>query len=86
MLKFLRCWKELITDYNKADHPVMEALENSSKLSDSIDALERIPGFKKLTQWLTDQKDEMADEVGKKVGTGLDAAKALVAPVIIEKP
>jgi len=72
---------KLITDYNKADHPVMEALENSSKLSDSIDALERIPGFKKLTQWLTDQKDEMADEVGKKVGAGLDAAKALVAPV-----
>lgn len=71
---------KLITDYNKADHPVMEALENSSKLSDSIDALERIPGFKKLTQWLTNQKDMMADEVGKKVEAGLDAAQLLGKP------
>lgn len=72
---------KLISDYNKADHPVMEALETSSKLSDSIEALERIPGFKQLTKWLTKEKEGLEEKISTKVAAGIDAAEALTKSV-----
>jgi len=44
---------KLITDYNKADHPIMEAIENSAKLSDSVEALAKIPGFSAIARRLS---------------------------------
>ncbi len=39
---------KLISDYNKSDHPVMDALDKSIKLSNAVTKLAKIPGFSKL--------------------------------------
>ena len=62
---------KLITNYEKSDHPIMEALENSSKLSDSIKTLERIPGFKSLAKTLSDKSDKILSNESEKVSRGL---------------
>lgn len=46
---------KLITDYNKSDHPLMDALEKSSKLSESVEKLSKIPGFTALAQKLSNR-------------------------------
>lgn len=68
---------KLITDYSKADHPVMEVLENSSKLSGSIDALQRLPGFSRLVELFSSRQAELTKAQAHKVVTGLDAAASL---------
>ncbi|MGV0960590.1 MAG: hypothetical protein ACOYB1_12220 [Limnohabitans sp.] len=45
---------KLITDYNKSDHPVMDALDKSVKFADSLDKLARVPGFRKLASKLSE--------------------------------
>lgn len=69
---------KLITDYSKADHPVMEALENSSRLSGSIEAIQKIPGFSRLAEFLSARQAGMAAAEANKVADGLEVAKALV--------
>lgn len=64
---------KLITDYNKSDHPIMEALENSSKLSGSIDALTKIPGLSSLVKTLSEKNDEIFNKQAKKVEDGINA-------------
>ncbi len=63
---------KLITDYSKADHPVMEALEKSAKLTDAIDAIAKIPGFGALAKKLSERSELMAKEQVGKVVNGLD--------------
>ncbi len=41
---------KLISDYNKADHPVLDALEKSAKLGEALDKVAKIPGLQKLAQ------------------------------------
>lgn len=73
---------KLITDYNKADHPIMEALENSGKLSDSMDALAKIPGFSSIAKKLVERSEKIVAAQVEKVEKGLldqiavDAAKS----------
>lgn len=43
---------KLISDYNTSDHPVMEALDKSVKLANSIEKLANIPGFGKIVDML----------------------------------
>ncbi|PIB35913.1 hypothetical protein BFP72_11175 [Reichenbachiella sp. 5M10] len=43
---------KLISDYNKSDHPLMDALDKSAKLSKAVDKLTGIPGMSKLTEIL----------------------------------
>lgn len=69
---------KLITDYSKADHPVMEALENSSRLSGSIEAIQKIPGFSRLAEFLTARQAGVAAAEANKVADGLEVAKGLV--------
>ena len=68
---------KLITDYQKSDHPLMEALENSAKLSDSIDALQKIPGLSSIAKKLTEKSDDILREQKIKVEAGLAAQEAL---------
>ena len=50
---------KLITDYNKADHPIMEALENSGKLANSMDALAKLPGFSSIAKKIVERSERI---------------------------
>ncbi|MFZ5560738.1 MAG: hypothetical protein ACOY41_04295 [Pseudomonadota bacterium] len=69
---------KLITDYNRSDHPIMEALENSSKLSVSLDYLSRIPGFDALAKVLTTRRKRGVAEQAERVADGLGAEDSAV--------
>ncbi len=62
---------KLITEYQASDHPLMEALENSSKLSSSIDILNNIPGFSAIVKKLSKKQDKILKEANKQVKSGL---------------
>lgn len=71
---------KLITDYNKSDHPLMDALENSAKLSDSMEALSKIPGFSAISRKLSETADRILKAENQKVENGLAAQKAIEEP------
>lgn len=68
---------KLITNYNKADHPMMEALESSEKLSSAVDALGKIPGFSALATRLAKSAEAKLFEAEEKIKAGLSAADRL---------
>lgn len=68
---------KLITDYDKSDHPIIEALDRSSKLSDSIDKLSRIPGFAKLADRLAREAEKTLAEENRKANQGIAANEAV---------
>lgn len=54
---------KLISDYNTTDHPLMDALDKSSRLGYAIEKLNNIPGFGKLVRTLEiKKKDILAKE------------------------
>lgn len=67
----------LITDYNKSDHPVMEVLENSSKLSSSLDVLAKVPGFNRLADSIVANRIRKLEEQAERVSDGLKAGESL---------
>jgi len=67
---------KLITDYNKSDHPFMEALENSSKLGGAIEALSKLPGFSALADKLSRKAQDIVESQSKKVEAGLGMHEA----------
>lgn len=64
---------KLITDYNKSDHPLMSVLDNSKKLSDSMEALSRIPGLEVITKGLVTRAAKKFEDTAKDVANGIDA-------------
>lgn len=62
---------KLITDYNKTDHPLMDVLEKSARLSESVDALSKIPGLSALTKRLASKRDALLREQQVKIEDGL---------------
>jgi hypothetical protein len=68
---------KLISNYNKSDHPLMEAIENSTKLSDSVEKLAKIPGFSALAKKLADKSDTLLKVHTDKVVHGLEAQNLL---------
>lgn len=70
---------KLISNYNKSDHPLMDALENSAKLSDAVESLSRIPGFASLAKKLGEKSEELLETQRKKVEAGLSAQVTLSA-------
>ena len=64
---------KLITDYSKADHPLMDVLEKSARLSESVDALSKIPGMAALAKKLAGRRDNLLREQDAKVEEGLAA-------------
>ena len=73
---------KLITDYNKSDHPLMDALEKSSKLSESLEALSKIPGLSAVAKRLSEKNDLELRKQGEKIDAGLKANEKLNAAVI----
>ncbi|WAC62003.1 hypothetical protein OVA13_11370 [Pseudoxanthomonas sp. SL93] len=64
---------KLITDYGKADHPLMDVLEKSARLSESVDALSKIPGMAALAKKLAARRDVILKEQDTKIEEGLAA-------------
>ncbi|MCL9805233.1 hypothetical protein NAT51_06860 [Flavobacterium amniphilum] len=73
---FLQMYSEnpgkLISDYNKSDHPVSELLENSNKLENSIEKLEKIPGMDKIVGFLEKKAKQKVEQASKKIEQNLD--------------
>jgi len=68
---------KLITDYQTSDHPLMEALENSNKLSGSIDKLNKIPGFSAIAKKLSAEKDKIISNTEEAIEKGLDVQEQI---------
>ncbi len=63
---------KLITDYNKSDHPLMDALDKSFKLANAVDKLSEIPGLSKLAAVLDKKSKRIIKEKQEKTNEGLD--------------
>ncbi len=63
---------KLITDYNKADHPLMDALEKAGDLSSAVDKLQDIPGFGKLVTILEKRAKKVAEQAQAETDKGMD--------------
>ncbi|QSX34154.1 hypothetical protein JYB87_02595 [Shewanella avicenniae] len=69
---------KLISDYKTTDHPVMDALDKSIKLSESLDKLKNIPGLTKLIAKLEKEREVKLAKTSKKVADGLNAGEIIV--------
>lgn len=63
---------KLITNYNKSDHPLLSVLENSKTLSDSMEALSKIPGLEVITKGLAARAEKKIEDTVKEVANGLE--------------
>ena len=64
---------KLISDYNKSDHPLMDALDKSVQLSNAIDKVSKIPGMSKLTSFLDKRSKDMLEDESKKAVAGIES-------------
>jgi len=72
---------KLISNYNNSDHPIMEAIENSSKLSKSLDKLGKIPGLEGIVKRMESTVEQRLVEEGTRIdnviaNTDTDADKS----------
>lgn len=65
---------KLISDYKTTDHPLMDALDKSMKLNDSIEKLKNIPGFSKLVTKLDRENKNIIASANKKSENGLNGS------------
>ena len=63
---------KLISNYNTADHPLMDALEKSAKLNDAIDSISKIPGLSKLSKILEGRAEKINKIEEEKTSSGLE--------------
>jgi len=66
---------KLISDYNTADHPLMDALDKSAKLNDAINVISKIPGLSKLSNILESRANKINQEQEEKISLGLEDAE-----------
>jgi hypothetical protein len=64
---------KLISDYNKSDHPLMDALDKSIKLSNAVTKLAKIPGFSRITASLERKSQEILKEEAKKADAAINS-------------
>jgi len=64
---------KLISDYNTADHPLMDALDKSVRLSDAVERLANIPGFSRLSRILESKSNKLLSKQTEKVVDALDS-------------
>lgn len=64
---------KLISDYNKADHPIIDALDKTTKLDDAIDKLNKIPGLSKIADLLKFKSESLISTQAAKIDSILDA-------------
>ncbi len=63
---------KLISDYDKTDHPLNDALDKSLKLANAVDKLTEIPGMKQIANILNKQSDKIIRETSEKISEGLE--------------
>jgi len=63
---------KLISDYNSSDHPLMDALEKSAKLANSIEVLSKIPGFSKIVTKLDEKSKKILETQEQRVSAVLE--------------
>jgi len=63
---------KLISDYNKVDHPLMDALDKSAKLAGSVEKLSKIPGFSALTKKLDEKAQRILSVNSERIDAVLD--------------
>lgn len=68
---------KLITDYSKADHPLMDVLEKSARLSESVDALSKVPGLGAVARALSSRRDNLVREQESKIEAGFSVNEEL---------
>jgi hypothetical protein len=64
---------KLISDYNKADHPIMDALDKTTKLGEAIERLNKIPGLSKIAEILRSKSDSIISAQTVKIESILDS-------------
>jgi uncharacterized protein YoxC len=63
---------KLISNYNKSDHPLMDALDKSVKLANAVDKLANVPGLSKLTKVIDRKAQKIKKEQKEKIEKGLE--------------
>lgn len=63
---------KLISNYKSSDHPLMEVLDQTSRLQNSIETLEKIPGMGRIVKYLDDKKLRVLEKTDKEVNKILD--------------
>lgn len=63
---------KLISDYNKSDHPLMDALDKSVKLSNAVTKLSKIPGLAKLASKLEKRSNDLLAQEERKAVSALE--------------
>ncbi|BCD97166.1 hypothetical protein [Marinagarivorans cellulosilyticus] len=58
---------KLISNYDTSDHPLIDALETSSKLNISISKLEKIPGMSRITKILEKRSSDVLEEQSENI-------------------
>lgn len=71
---------KLISNYNKSDHPLMDVLDKSVKLNNSIEYLAKVPGMSKLVEILEKRATDLLDKETKKAMDGIESAVASKVP------
>lgn len=67
---------KLILDYNNSDHPLMDLLQSSARLSDAADSFSKIPGLEKVLRMLAARKDKLLEAEAVKVKDGVNIQTA----------
>lgn len=63
---------KLISDYQKSDHPLMDALDKSVQLGGAVDKLSKLPGFSRLAKILERRSQALIEKSDKLANQGLD--------------
>lgn len=67
---------KLISNYDKSDHPLMDALDKSAQLADAVTKLSKIPGFSAIAKKLDEKANQIvadkADKINSVLGSDLD--------------
>lgn len=68
---------KLISNYNTADHPLMDALEKSVKLGEAITKIANIPGMAKLTNSLIEKNKKIKEDMNEKADKGIQLSEEI---------
>ncbi|MEZ9820535.1 hypothetical protein AB4238_07910 [Shewanella sp. 10N.286.45.A1] len=63
---------KLISDYNKSDHPLMDALDKSSQMADAVVKLAKIPGFSRMARHLDEKASKVLADENQKISAAID--------------
>lgn len=67
---------KLISDYQKSDHPLMDALDKSIQLGGAVEKLSKLPGFSRLAKILEKRSQAILDKSERLANEGLDQIAA----------